>query len=791
MQVSLSVKKISAVGATREAAPTMKTAYVAKAAAVLLLATCIFCSYFLARFVDNSLRSADRRVHEEAAVFVAERCFSLIEYYSSPPPLVGALGFVNVTSPDVFDALSERQTSEAGISAVSLSSRVHPSLASEAATELSETYNTTIDLTYIADYDIGGDLFVLDYTYPENRGVLGLVVNSDEPRAEAVNRTLLTGDPAFLDNIILADTGEPGRVTFYPITRNHHNTIDTLFIMVIRYDAFFRPVVEPAGQVEIFVDGTKVFASLPGRNLSTYDNPIRFDSGTVSVLISSFQDEAHGPNFVYLFVSGVIIIACGAFILFLMNLSRARAEGYSALKSKFLADMSHEIRTPMNGILGTTELLADRDLDSTSRYYVNTISSCGANLMTLIEDILDMSKIEAGLLDIREDPIRVQQVIQSAVDHVWLAHKIKNGRTVGNLKLILEFAVGVPEKIVGDGVRIQQVLSNLLTNSLKFTATGYVKVVVSCFYAGRVRKNKNHMWSTRNTRHMGVCCIEDGDFRSVGNPGGKRCIRVSVRDTGSGMTTEGVKEAFGAFKKVHNATDMGGTGLGLSICKQLCGLMGGDIEICSVLNKGTTATFTIEARAPPGLHKLTIPSRNVYRHTTPGMTPGATPKAGGVDYRVRSAMSDALESVLTMSPRDRSTPPRVLVVDDVSINRKLLSNILLNAGVHADTCNNGVEAVRMSDVNKYSFVLMDMVMPKMDGVEATRRIRLTRLNRGTPVIFVSANVQPDSIVRCDASGGNGFVTKPVSKASVMEVLVMHCSPDEREHVRRHISNPPV
>lgn len=766
--------------------------HIPRLVAALAFASSISCSYFLARFVDDSFRTAERRVYVEDSGFVAHRCLSLFDSTSSRPPLADALGFINVTSPGVFDALSEKQTSAAGISAVSLCSRVHPSLAPEAAAELSEMYNTTIDLTYITDYHIGGDLFVLDYTYPENAGVLGLVVNSDEPRAVAVNTTVQSGEPAFLDHIVLADTGEPGRVAFYPVVSQQ--PIDTLFIAVIRYAALLEPLISqfkstfPGSEVEVLVDGKAVFTSNPGRELSTEKNTMRFNSGAMEIIIPPHQGYTHGAHFVYMFVSGTVIVTCVASTLFIMNRSRARAVRYSSLKSRFLADMSHEIRTPMNGILGTTELLADTNLDPASRYYVNTISSCGANLMTLINDILDMSKIEAGLLDIRKDVTIVQQVIQSAVDHVWLAHRTKNGGVVGNLKLIVEFSPGVPEKIVGDGVRIQQVLSNLLTNSLKFTTTGYVKVVVSCFYTGRPgQRNILKLGITGNTRRMAVCCTDDGGPGSVG----KRYIRVSVRDTGSGMTTDGVKGAFEAFKQVHTAADMGGTGLGLSICKKLCGLMGGDIEIFSAVRKGTTVTFTIEAKASPGLHKLTAPSRHVYTHATPGAIPGTTPTLRRTRNLSRSAISHTLEPVLTMTPRERSTHPKVLVVDDVSINRKLLVNILLGVGVAADTCDEGLRAVQMCDATKYSFILMDMVMPVMNGTEATKRIRSNKLNSDTPVVFVSANVQPDSIARCDASGGNGFVTKPVSKTSIMEVLVMHCSPDEKEHVRRHLSNPPV
>eukprot|EP00903_Cladosiphon_okamuranus_P010670 g10087.t1 len=737
----------------------MGKAVLAHAVGALVFAAGIAGSFMLARLVDSSLSSVEQHVYIEDSGFLAERSISLFEMTSSTPSLVDALGFINVTNPEDFDTLSHKQAATKGISQVVLLRRVEPSFADAFSTEISEMYNTTIDLGYITDRDIEGDFFVVLFSTPRNDAVLGLIVNSEESRADAIHASLQSVEPTFVDNVQLADTGEIGRLAFYPISSSFGPSINTIVVMVIRYEALFEQFVVqfqsafPKSEVEVFVSGNKVFDSKPQTELDG-DSSMSFTSSVVDILVSEFDRPAYGNVFVYLFVSGVTIVTSLVVVLLLLNSSRVRAERYSSLKSRFIADMSHEIRTPMNGILGMSELLAERKLDSTSSYYVKIISSCGATLMALINDILDMSKIEAGLLEIREDTIKVQQVIKSTVDNHWVAYQMKHRAATDKLEVAVVFETGVPKKIVGDGLRIQQVLSNLLSNSLRFTDAGLIKVVVSC--------------------------VDERGSKSRAKPTGKRYICVSVQDTGSGMTQDGVKEAFEAFKQVHSRTDVGGTGLGLSICRQLCRLMGGDIVCSSALGVGTTVTFTVEAKATPGPDVAAPPLRSVY-----------TKEPSDVEERKEksaSSGSDALEPILSMEPQEISTHPKILVVDDVLINRKVLSRMLQGVGIDADTCENGLQAVQMCDVCRYSLVLMDMVMPVMDGVKACEQIRSNSLNRYTPVVFVSANVQSDLVARCEKVGGSGFITKPISKDKILEVLACHCSPEEKEHVRRYLND---
>ena len=716
---------------------------------LILLSAGVIISFFLAKLIDSTVIDARNKIYDNDAKFIGERSVrSLSQLTSTVPSIADSLTLIDVIDPADFDTLSRRQVDTIGVSRVSFLRRISPLIEGDEKEKLSEIYNTTIDTIYISDNDgIEDDLFVVEYTYPRLLDIIGLVANSEKSRGEAIAKAIMTGEQVFIDNSILADTKEKGRIVFSPVRFKGHEAVHRIIGLVINYQVFFGRYIEgmsskyPGIDFEIYIEGTRVFDQNTSSDLKERTSISRTKEGT-TFLISKYKKPKYSEFFSYMFISGIFIVLSLTTVVLMVNRGRLRAIQDSNFKSRFVADMSHEIRTPMNGVLGMTELLSEQTLDSTCRFYVRNISSCGKALMGIINDILDMSKIEAGVLEINEDTIKIQDLIQSTVENLWTSYNLSKKYVINNLKVILEFKGGVPEKMVGDGSRIQQILSNLFTNSLKFTERGHVRITVS--------------------------------YRE--NPDSYPLIQVVVEDTGCGMTKEGVKNALEPFKQVHSRKDIGGTGLGLSICKKLCDLMDGRLNFNTELGVGTTATFTVRVYKDGNNTRIrtVAPFTNIY---TGNSTSNRISTSTG---------NDPLEILRKIDPSPTLTYPEVLVVDDVSVNRKILSRMLHTLGILSHECENGQQAVQACEVKKYSLILMDMVMPVMDGMESCRIIRRSGINKNTPIVFVSANAQSTSINDCRKAGGNEFITKPIRKSTLVETFVRHASPGEIEYTRRFV-----
>jgi PAS domain S-box-containing protein len=374
--------------------------------------------------------------------------------------------------------------------------------------------------------------------------------------------------------------------------------------------------------------------------------------------------------------------------------ARLDADAAGKAKSQFLANMSHEIRTPLNGILGISLLLEEESIPDDLRPMMGLIRASGQVLRRVLDDVLDYSKIESGMLELEEGPFDLRACLQ------WSFELFRNDAEQKHLEYKLLLSDTLPPRIAGDATRLRQVAANLMSNAVKFTASGSIE--------------------------MEAQLVEMADRH------GRHLIRISVRDTGIGIPEDRIDRLFQSFSQGDASTTRcyGGTGLGLAISKRLVELMGGEIHVQSRAGEGSTFEFTFSA----------------------GIAAAAEPVPEVADDRNFRGL-------------------KILIAEDNKVNQIVVMRLLERMGCQAELVCDGASAIRRVAANLYDLVLMDIHMPGLDGMEASRQIRrMQSKNSSVPIVALTASASNEVKTDCLAAGMNDYLSKPIELQALRRAL---------------------
>lgn len=678
----------------------------------------IYGSYILSDLIKNihydSLESSYRKDAEIITILATNRFNNLLRGTT-----LSLVLSENTVTKDQFEKFSYFDATTNNIIAIGTIERITKDLVPEVEKDLSHIYNDTIFIYPEEGLESGDILWVVYYSNPyNNTEPFGYDVGSVPFLFVLLENIVLTKQLSHVSIPFIADTLDAGLIIFQPIMGIYGEV--SVLTTTLRYPVLLFDIVEsfinkfPNYELEIIIENILVYDSNNKTNIYLDENSLKFNiCEDVLIIIPPFNRKNQVFSSIVVMISVSTIVILISILMICLNHFRIDALKNSKFKSRFISNLSHESKTPMNGIMGSSQLLLEQNLPEESSYHVHTIQSCGNTLTRMIDDVIDLSRIYSGSIEINNNFINISQMINNICENTWVSYN----SNISNKKEKLVFKVyvdkNVPIFIKMDNKRLGQIISNLVTNSLKFTEIGEIKVSV---YVNEYFLN------------------------------------IDVSDTGSGIDKKRIPTLFTMF--TDSITD---TGIGLFLVNRLCTEMNGIIKCESNLGEGTVFKMKFGLDKSDCLNFQENHFYNEYKNTDSNITQSH----GSYNYK------DIHD---------------VLIVDDLKVNRMVLTKLLKNMGYKTQSSEDGLDAYQKCKLKKFCLIFMDISMPIMDGVESLKNIRNDSLNIDTPVVFITANVcLPNSRPR-KLFPEVELLYKPIQKQKIESVLNKHVQTEDFEDI---------
>lgn len=624
--------------------------------------------------------------------------------------------------------------------------------------DISKIYNMTSFISNQLDpsqSSVSSDVYWPVLYHPLDFG-RGVDMFSNPILKNAIEETLKTRGISYSLPINALDTGDISVLKIFPV----ENSIELIVGRFVK----FHFIIEFNIDFDIFLKNNNKYLRIImidefGTRYLSYENGNKMTenhilstnvklSSTKNMLLEGFEtvDGMPGNLKIIFYIMGSLISIICAFweyiraslhkktlILATNNLEKSNEKGM------FVANMSHEIRTPLNGILGMTDLI-QQPISNENQNCLDVIKSCCNTLLNVVNTILDMASVESGNIELVESEVNIRSNLMEIVSDLWITMFTK--RSTHLEKINVSISKTVPQMILVDGCRINQVITNLISNALKYTPSGEINVFLDV---------KKHEKQTKESKTP------------------KIRVELKVIDSGIGLSKEQQEKLFTPFSRFHKETHVEGTGLGLCICKSISKAMNGDITCRSESGIGSEFMFyfVIDGILSDKHEEVTQEFNKGY-------------------IGIRKDSGKPINVLYRIKPDSN-----ILIVDDIRVNRIVLKKHLENMGGKVFLAENGLHAVDLCSERIYDIIFMDSVMPIMNGIDATKLIRSNTINRRTPLIFLTADVMKESIQEYMQSGATGFMSKPFKIEKLVEILSTNSSCIEEINENEKVELPSI